>query len=74
MNLDRDMDGCLSREEVAGASLSVLPPTVLANVSADSMEDLFEMLDVDGGGTLTQAEFLEGWGDLGCTLRSRGWL
>ena len=25
------------------------------------MEDLFEMLDVDGGGTLTQDEFLEGW-------------
>ena len=24
------------------------------------MEDLFEMLDMDGGGTLTQDEFLEG--------------
>lgn len=27
-------------------------------VSVESMEDLFEMLDVDGGGSLTQAESL----------------
>ena len=35
-------------------------PEALHQPTALGMEDLFEMLDVDGGGTLTQDEFLEG--------------
>ena len=58
--LDKDQNGSLTRQEVAGVPLSVLPPRVLENISVSSFEDLFEMLDVDGGGTLTQYEFLEG--------------
>lgn len=58
--LDTDQNGTLTRQEVAGVPLSVLPPRVLSNISVSSFEDLFEMLDVDGGGTLTQYEFLEG--------------
>jgi len=59
-DLDLDESGSLTRDEVAHVPLDVLPPKVLENVSVDSMEDLFEMLDVDGGGSLSQAEFLEG--------------
>lgn len=58
--LDADGSGFLTKEEVAGVPLDVLPPNVLEHVSVDNMEDLFEMLDMDGGGSLTQAEFLDG--------------
>ena len=40
--------------------VDVLPPKVLQAVCADSWEELFEYLDVDGTGTLSQAEFVEG--------------
>ena len=58
--LDQDESGYLTRDEIAGVPLQILPSKVLENVSVDSMEDLFEMLDVDGGNCLSQAEFLEG--------------
>eukprot|EP00913_Durusdinium_trenchii_P004730 g4392.t1 len=41
--LDADGSGCLTREEVAGVPLDVLPPNVLEHVSVDNMEDLFEV-------------------------------
>eukprot|EP00435_Cladocopium_sp_Y103_P068579 s99_g31.t1 len=59
-SLDADGSGHVTRAEAANVPLTVFPPKVLEAVSVDSMADLFEMLDVDEGGTLTQAEFLEG--------------
>lgn len=41
--LDADGSGFLTKEEVAGVPLDVLPPNVLEHVSVDNMEDLFEM-------------------------------
>jgi len=58
--LDLDGSGHITQEEAANVPLTVFPPKVLDAVSAESMGDLFQMLDVDEGGTLTQAEFLEG--------------
>ena len=58
--LDTDESGCITREEIAHVPLDMLPPKLLETVSVDSMTDLFELLDVDGGGTLTQNEFVEG--------------
>ena len=40
--------------------VDVLPPKVLQALCADTWEELFEYLDVDGTGTLSQAEFVEG--------------
>lgn len=59
-SLDADGSGHVTRAEAANVPLTVFPPKVLEAVSVDSMADLFEMLDVDEGGTLTQAEFFEG--------------
>lgn len=59
-SLDADGSGQVTRSEAANVPLSVLPPKVLQTVSVESMEDLFDLLDVDQGGTLSQAEFLEG--------------
>ena len=52
--LDLDGSGQITREEIADVPLSVLPPTVLKNVSVTSMEDMFELLDVDAGPILGQ--------------------
>eukprot|EP00913_Durusdinium_trenchii_P018735 g17605.t1 len=58
--LDTDESGCITREEIENVSLDMLPPKLLETVSVDSMSDLFDLLDVDGGGQLTQSEFVEG--------------
>lgn len=59
-NLDADQSGHLTREEIAGVPLTILPPKILEHVSVNSMEDLFVMLDVNEIGSLTQVEFLDG--------------
>ncbi|CAK9044135.1 unnamed protein product [Durusdinium trenchii] len=48
--LDTDESGCITREEIENVSLDMLPPKLLETVSVDSMSDLFDLLDVDGGG------------------------
>ena len=58
--LDSNESGCITKDEIAQVPLSMLPPKLLETLSVDSMTDLFELLDVDGGGTLTQSEFVEG--------------
>jgi len=58
--LDKDQSGSITREEIEGVPVSVIPGRLLENVSIDSMVDLFELLDEDGGGSLTQQEFVEG--------------
>lgn len=58
--LDADGSGFITRDEVAGVPTTILPPAVLSKVSANSMDDLFEMIDINQTGMLTQLEFLEG--------------
>ncbi|CAE7774492.1 Catsper1 [Symbiodinium sp. CCMP2592] len=58
--LDKDNSGNVTQEELRHVPVDVLPPKVLQAVCADSWEELFEYLDVDGTGTLSQAEFVEG--------------
>ena len=40
--------------------LDVLPPRVLDAIYVESMADIFDYLDVDGTGQLSQMEFVEG--------------
>jgi len=58
--LDQDHSGYISREEIEHVPLDILPSKLLENISIPSMADLFELLDVDGTGSLTQGEFVEG--------------
>jgi len=59
-SLDLDGNGLLRKEELAGIHLDDLPMKVLEKVSVDGAQDLFDLLDIDGTGTLSQSEFLEG--------------
>ncbi|CAE7879495.1 SCN1A [Symbiodinium microadriaticum] len=58
--LDKDNSGNVTQEELRHVPVDVLPPKVLQALCADTWEELFEYLDVDGTGTLSQAEFVEG--------------
>lgn len=58
--LDKDHSGHISREEIEHVPLDILPGKLLESISISSMADLFELLDVDGTGSLTQGEFVEG--------------
>ncbi|OLP87261.1 Voltage-dependent T-type calcium channel subunit alpha-1H [Symbiodinium microadriaticum] len=58
--LDTDRSGLLTHEEVVNVPLDVLPPRVLDAIYVESMADIFDYLDVDGTGQLSQMEFVEG--------------
>jgi len=58
--LDKDHSGHISREEIEHVPLDILPGKLLESISISSMADLFELLDVDCTGSLTQGEFVEG--------------
>eukprot|EP00434_Breviolum_minutum_P030870 symbB.v1.2.027301.t1/scaffold2790.1/size70228/6 len=58
--LDTDGSGLLTHDEVDSVPLDILPPRVLDSVYVDSMRDVFDLLDVDECGFLTQMEFVEG--------------
>lgn len=58
--LDTDMSGFITRDELDAVPVDILPASVLESLPIDNMQELFEMLDVDGTGTLTLAEFVEG--------------
>ncbi|CAE6933272.1 CACNA1F [Symbiodinium natans] len=59
-SLDKDHSGLLTHEEVVNVPLDVLPPRVLDAIYVESMADIFDYLDVDGTGQLSQMEFVEG--------------
>ena len=59
-SLDADQSGYITREEIAGVPLTLLPPKILETASVDSMEDLFDMLDGNESGSLSQVDFLDG--------------
>ena len=59
-SLDRDHSGLLTHEEVVNVPLDVLPPRVLDAIYVESMADIFDYLDVEGKGQLSQMEFVEG--------------
>jgi len=58
--IDKDNSGMVTRDELHNVPMDILPPKVLAAVCVDNWEELFEYLDIDGTGSLSQAEFVEG--------------
>ena len=61
-SLDTDRSGFLTREEIAGVPLDLIPPKILECASVGTMEELFDMIEGsgDGGGGLSQMDFLDG--------------
>lgn len=59
-SLDADQSGTITREEIAGVPITLLPPKILETTSVNSMEDLFDMLDGNETGSLSQVDFLDG--------------
>mmetsp|Transcript_65855 Transcript_65855/g.146298 ORF Transcript_65855/g.146298 Transcript_65855/m.146298 type:complete len:513 (-) Transcript_65855:73-1611(-) len=57
--IDEDGNGTLERHELSKIQLSDLPFEVSLE-QVDSLEDLFDMLDVEGRGELSQGEFADG--------------
>lgn len=58
--IDKDNSGMITRDELHNVPMDILPPKVLAAVCVDNWEELFEYLDIDGTGSLSQVEFVEG--------------
>ncbi|CAK9050558.1 unnamed protein product [Durusdinium trenchii] len=58
--LDADHSGLITHDEVENVPVSILPPRVLDSICVENMADIFDYLDVDGTGELTQMEFVEG--------------
>eukprot|EP00931_Biecheleriopsis_adriatica_P019401 TRINITY_DN13229_c1_g1_i1.p1 TRINITY_DN13229_c1_g1~~TRINITY_DN13229_c1_g1_i1.p1 ORF type:complete len:575 (+),score=119.80 TRINITY_DN13229_c1_g1_i1:99-1823(+) len=55
---DTNHDGMLTSQELKNISNDVIPAEVFESIG--SVEEVFEILDVTGDGTLTQVEFVEG--------------
>jgi len=58
--LDADQSGLITHGEVENAPVSILPPRVLDALCIEHITDIFDFLDVDGTGQLSQMEFVEG--------------
>jgi len=58
--LDADKSGQITHEEVENVPVSILPPRVLDSLCVENITDIFDYLDVDGTGELSQMEFVEG--------------
>ena len=52
--LDADHSGLITHDEVENVPVSILPPRVLDSICVENMADIFDYLDVDGTGELTQ--------------------
>jgi len=58
--LDADQSGLITHDEVENVPVSILPPRVLDALCIENITDIFDFLDVDGTGELSQMEFVEG--------------
>lgn len=58
--MDKDGSGELTIEEMQSVKVDDLPKEFVDKVSIENMQDLFEVLDTDGTGRLSQNEFIEG--------------
>ena len=58
--IDDDASGKVTLGEMEKVQIHHLPKEFADKVSVDNMKDLFEVLDVDGGGQITQGEFVDG--------------
>jgi len=58
--LDNNSDGGLSRAELASLPDAHIPKGLLESVAADDLVELFDLLDVDRTGELSQEEFVDG--------------
>jgi len=59
-DIDKDRNGVITRKELGKVKLDQLPID-LSNTYASGLEDLFDMLDVDGRGQLSLVEFADGF-------------
>ena len=59
-SLDTDRSGFLTREEIAGVPLDLIPRKILECASVGTMEELFDMIEGSGNGALSQMDFLDG--------------
>jgi len=57
--MDENNDKTLTRAEVATCT-SMLPPVILKSVPDNRLLELFDILDLDDSGTVSQDEFVEG--------------
>ncbi|CAJ1375282.1 unnamed protein product [Effrenium voratum] len=58
--LDNNSDGGLSRAELASLPDAHIPKGLLESLAADDLVELFDLLDVDRTGELSQEEFVDG--------------
>ncbi|CAE8680637.1 unnamed protein product [Polarella glacialis] len=60
-DIDKDGSGSVTKEEIEDVDLhDILPPEVLTGSEINTVAELFDLLDVDGTGELSRAEFVEG--------------
>ena len=58
--LDADGSGLITHQKVENVPVNILPSRVLESIYADTMGDVFDLLDVNESGFLTEVEFAEG--------------
>ncbi|CAE7538617.1 Catsper1, partial [Symbiodinium pilosum] len=58
--LDKDGNGTITHKELETVDIDVLPSKFLQAVHAENMVELFDLLDVEESGELTQTAFIEG--------------
>ena len=58
--LDVDGSGLITHQKVENVPVNILPSRVLESIYADTMGDVFDLLDVNESGFLTEVEFAEG--------------
>ena len=58
--LDTDGSGLITHQKVENVPVDILPRRVLESIYADTMGDVFDLLDVEASGFLTEIEFTEG--------------
>eukprot|EP00435_Cladocopium_sp_Y103_P016518 s1743_g4.t1 len=58
--LDTDGSGLITHKKVEHVPVDILPRRILESIYADTMGDVFDLLDVNESGFLTEIEFTEG--------------
>eukprot|EP00930_Biecheleria_cincta_P060012 TRINITY_DN45711_c0_g1_i1.p1 TRINITY_DN45711_c0_g1~~TRINITY_DN45711_c0_g1_i1.p1 ORF type:complete len:589 (+),score=70.99 TRINITY_DN45711_c0_g1_i1:57-1823(+) len=59
-DLDKDNSGNITIEEIEDFDLELLPQRLFDSASITSLRDVFDLLDSEGDGVISQEEFVEG--------------